>query len=120
MEHVKLMMNFAPEHHGKRSQERKAKTKKNETKHSYSSLARSLAWHFDNNKLFNNSTIVPTVSPPPVLFRSPERGIGKIGIVPSQQAISPGIWVARRLDTKNFDGPQDSSDSSFSDLLWCF
>ena len=110
MEHVKLMMNFAPEHHGKRSQERKAKTKKNETKHSYSSLARSLAWHFDNNKLFNNSTIVPT----------PERGIGKIGIVPSQQAISPGIWVARRLDTKNFDGPQDSSDSSFSDLLWCF
>ena len=112
MKHVKLMMTFAPEHHGKRSQEREAKNKKkNEIKHSYSSLARSLvAWHFDNNKLFNNSTIVPT----------PERGIGKIGIVPSQQAISPGIWVARRLDTKNFDGPQDSSDSSFSDLLWCF
>ena len=95
---------------GKDHKSARRKQKKNETKHSYSSLARSLAWHFDNNKLFNNSTIVPT----------PERGIGKIGIVPSQQAISPGIWVARRLDTKNFDGPQDSSDSSFSDLLWCF
>ena len=59
------------------------KQKKNEIKHSYSSLARSLvAWHFDNNKLFNNSTIVPTVSPHRFCFAPQNGGSVKLVLFP--------------------------------------